>query len=217
MSMSMSRIGAAVVIGALSFGALAGGGGEGAAGEAAKQASAKPAIGLQVGDKAPDAAMMTKSGESMRLADVYAKGPVIVVFYRGGWCPFCTKSLLGWDAKLDEVKAAGATLVAVTMEKPGFIAETTNVQDLDFMVLSDANAEAAKGFKLLFDLDETTQQKYKGYNIDLSSKNANGQWQLPHPGAFIIDKEGVVRYAWAQEDYRTRVSPDEVLAALKAL
>ena len=174
-------------------------------------------LGPKVGAKAPDAALQTHTGEAMQLSSMLGKGPVVMVFYRGGWCPYCTKSLAGWDERMPEFAAAGATVMGLTPEKPGFVAETVQAKQLDFKVYSDHTQAAAKAYNLVFSLDTDTITKYKGYGIDLSERNANAKWDLPHPATILIDTNGIVRKAWVNEDYRTRVSPDEVLAALKEL
>lgn len=181
-------------------------------------AEAKAECGLKVGDRAPkDVALLTADNESVSLADMYAKGPVVVTFYRGGWCPYCTKALAGWEEKMPELKAAGATFVAVTPESPANAGATATKAQLSMMVLSDSDMSAAKGFKVYFDMDEQTIERYKGYGLDLPATNASKQWSLAAPATFVIDRGGMVRYAFADWDYKKRANPDEVIAAVKAL
>jgi peroxiredoxin len=189
------------------------------AGEETKSApaAAPAAIGLKVGDKAPAVMVMNAKGEKQALADMYAKAPLVVVFYRGGWCPYCTKSLEQWDGQLEALKASGATMVAITPEKPEFTTQTVSEKNLDFTVVSDADGSASRGFGLLFSMDDATKQKYLGYGVDLAKRNNDGQWNLPHPGTFVIDTKGVIRYASASADYSTRADPAEVIAAVKTL
>jgi peroxiredoxin len=178
----------------------------------------KPALpGLSVGDKAPDATLTAPDGTTAKLSDFIKEGPIVVVFYRGGWCPFCVKHLSAWRSAAADVKAAGGTLVAITPERPQGTADTIKKNDLGYRVFSDTNLDAAKGFKLLFELDEETQRKYRGYGIDLSIRNAAKAWSLPHPGTFVVDKSGTVRYAAADKDYSKRTDPSAAVAALKAL
>lgn len=180
-------------------------------------AHAQSGPGLAVGERAPDATVYTQDGGAVSLASLYAEGPVVVTFYRGGWCPFCERALAGWQDRLDELHAAGGTLVALTPESPEHAAETIGEHQLGFAVYSDSAMLAARAYRVFFEVDADTQQKYKGYGIDLASWNANRQWTLPAPGTFVIDRSGVVRYAWADWDYKKRADPGEVISVVRGL
>ena len=175
------------------------------------------APGLAIGAKAPEAQLRTIDNEAVKLSSLYEKGPVVIAFYRGGWCPYCNKELTEWQGRVEDLKAAGATLVAITPEKPSKVKDTMKKDHLDFKILSDAKLEAAKGFKVFFTLDAATQKKYKSFGADLEQWNASGTWDLPAPGTFVIDQTGTVRYAFADWDYKKRARPDDVIAAVKAL
>ena len=172
--------------------------------------------GLATGTTAPDATLRTVSGEETTLASLYADGPVIVTFYRGGWCPFCTKALAGWEKRMGEVEALGATFVAITPESPDNAKATGSKNAPSMMILSDTGHEAARAFRLSFELPAELQEKYKGYGIDLGKSNTSQRWELPAPGTFVIDRDGTIVYAWADWDYKKRADPDEVLEAAKA-
>lgn len=175
--------------------------------------------GLEVGQTVRDAELRTIEDEPVSLRELAEeKGPLIITFYRGGWCPFCNRALEDWQDKLGAIEAAGATFVAITPEKPDLAGKTKDKNKLSYIVLSDAENQAAESLNVLFALDEETQKKYEGYGIDLDQTNGSGEWKLPHPATFIIDREGVVRYAHVDPDYREgRADPDEVLGALKKL
>lgn len=183
----------------------------------AAQAASADAIGLAVGDQAPDASLVGADGVRVTLKEMVAKGPLVVVFYRGGWCPFCDKHLAAWGAQLDAIKAAGGTIIAISPEKVEALKTTADKTKTSYMLLSDSKLEAAKAFKLAFDLDQTTMTKYKGYGIDLAAHNASGTWSLPHPATYVIDREGVIRYAHADKDYTKRADPKEAMDILKTL
>lgn len=95
--------------------------------------------------------------------------------------------------------------------------ETAGEHDLGFDIYSGDTMAAAKAYKVFFEVDPETQTAYKGYGIDLATWNANQRWTLPAPGTFVIDRDGVVRYAWADWDYKQRADPDEVIAAVKKI
>lgn len=188
----------------------------------AKQTETKPADPreqgvLKVGDKAPNASVTAPDGKTVNLADLYKDGPVIITFYRGGWCPYCNVDLKGWETRQADVKAAGATFVAISPEKPEKVAETKAKDATSFPMMSDSTLAAAKAFRVDFALDDKTQTAYKGYGIDLASTNSTGTWELPMPATFVVDKEGVIRYAFAKMDYKVRANPDTVLGAVKAI
>ncbi|MEO0511908.1 MAG: peroxiredoxin-like family protein [Planctomycetota bacterium] len=174
-------------------------------------------IGLGIGTSAPDATLFDAEGSEVALTSFYENGPVVVVFYRGGWCTYCNQSLAAWQSQIDSLTEAGGTLVAISPEKPDETATTQEKAAASFTILSDANFEAADGFKLRFRLEENTITAYRGYGIDLAEHNANGEWELPHSGTFVIDRDGVIRWASASEDYSVRPDPAEVIAFVAML
>lgn len=186
---------------------------------ASTQAETAPAAiwGPKVGEKAPGGGLLNRVGEPVELASLLGKGPVIIIFYRGSWCPYCTKSLRAWDGRMGEFTAAGASVIAISPEKPGYASQMTNAHELDFQAYSDPTGDVCRSYNVLFNVSEEIKTKYKSYRIDLADRNADGEWSLPHPATIIIDKGGVVRNVWVDEDYTKRVDPDTVLAALKAL
>lgn len=171
--------------------------------------------GLAAGDAAPRLTLKDAAGKPVALGDLYAKGPVVVTFYRGGWCPFCTKALKDWNGKAAEFEKAGATLVFITAESAESAKETGEKNAANLRIVSDADGSAARAFRVAFAMPPEDQEKYKGYGVDLSKKNASGRWELPAPGTFVVDKAGVVTFASADWDYKKRVDPAEVMEAVK--
>ena len=172
--------------------------------------------GLHVGDRAPDAGLLTDRGTPVRLSSFYGDGATVVMFYRGGWCPYCNASLKEFRDYQSDFDEAGAKIVAITPEKPDLTAQTSEKNGLGYTVLSDAGMEAARAYDVLFDLDADTKSKYEGYGIDLAANNAAGTWQLPAPGTFVVDSKGEIVYAFADWDYTKRADPAEVLRAVRA-
>jgi len=173
--------------------------------------------GLRVGDPVPAVTIADAEGKPVKLSSLYEKGPIVVTFYRGGWCPFCQRALRGWRDKIDDLKAAGATFVAIAPEKRDYGSKTREDLSLNYPVYTDETLEAARGFKVLFTLEDELQKRYKGFGIDLPERNASGTWQLPAPGTFVVDRSGTVRYAFADWDYKKRADPEKVIAAVRAL
>ncbi len=173
--------------------------------------------GLRPGQTAPDVRVTAIDGSSTNLADLYKNGPIVVMFYRGGWCPICTRDLAAWAGRTDELRRAGATLVALTPEKPDLAEKTRADTGADYMVFSDEGHDAAKAFRVHFKVDDETRRKYEEFGLKVAESNASGTWELPAPAAFVIDRDGVVRWAFADWDYRKRADPDDVIAAVRSI
>lgn len=169
--------------------------------------------GPAVGQRLAEVHLLDRSGREVTLASLYRLGPIVVVFYRGGWCPDCTGALKEWEGRSQLLQAMGVPLVAITPEKPDLAAQTAEANGLGFEIYSDHRFEAADRFRLRFSMDEATREQYRAHGIDLSERNAKPGWDLPAPGTFIVDVNGVVRYAFADWDYTRRADPDEVIAA----
>lgn len=182
---------------------------------AAEAQSAVP--GLAVGTKAPDATVTGIDGKPVQLASLYKDGPIVLTFYRGGWCPFCTRALSAWHDKLDALRAAGGTFIALTPEKPDLAAATREKAKGEYAVYSDGAFTAAKAFKIHFVVDDATKAKYQQFGLKVAESNVSGTWELPAPATFVIDKDGVILWAFADWDYKKRADPEAVIAAVKAL
>lgn len=189
--------------------------GQGAELAPGRAANSKAEVGLDVGARVPEAELRTAGDKPVMLSSLYKDGPLVLVFIRGGWCPYCTGSLAGWDKKLEGLKEAGASLVVITPEKPDRHEAMLQKHSLHMRVLSDAKLDAARGFGLLYTLDEATRKKYGGYGVDLPSRNVTGTWELPHPATYVIDRDGTIRYAFARKDYTVRAEPAEVVGAVQ--
>jgi peroxiredoxin len=180
--------------------------------------NATPAApGLAVGTKAPDVTVTGIDGKSVQLAALYKDGPVVLTFYRGGWCPICNRALSAWHDKMDALNAAGGTFVALTPEKPDLAAATREKVKGDYQVYSDGTFAAAKAFKVHFVVDDDTKAKYQQFGLKVAEANVSGTWELPAPATFVIDKRGVIRWSFADWDYKKRADPDEVIRAVQAL
>ena len=175
-------------------------------------------LGIPVGSKVRNATLETVEGNPTTLRKALAGRTTVVTFYRGGWCPYCNTALAEWNEHLSEIESQGAQFIAITTEKPADAYRTAEKGGLAFDVFVDDSLDVARAFDILFDVDADTQTLYKQYNIDVAKSNASGTWQLAHPGTFIIDANGVVRFAHVSADYRAgRADPEEIIAALSEL
>jgi len=171
---------------------------------------------LSEGDQAVDATLPDAQGEDVKLSDLWASGPVVVVWYRGGWCPYCNLQLRAMQEALPAIREAGATLVAITPETPDNSLSTSEKNELEFTVLSDVGNELARQYGVVFTLAEKVSPIYKK-RIDLEKYNGNDSDELPLAATYVIDTTGKIRYAFLDADYTKRAEPADVLAALEAL
>lgn len=179
--------------------------------------ASRPAVGLRVGDTAPNAQVAKPNGDPVELKELYELGPIILVFYRGGWCPYCNKALRAWEENLVRISLLGGTIIALTPEGPTHTENTRRDQNLRFAVLSDYKQDAAKQFGLSFEMPDDLREKYLGYGVDLSKRNWDQSWMLPHPATYVIDRDGIIRYAYADTDYSKRADPAEVIRVLEEM
>ncbi|WP_224482932.1 peroxiredoxin-like family protein [Robertkochia aurantiaca] len=170
---------------------------------------------LKVGDQFPEANLIDANKNTVNVASLYAETPLVVLFYRGGWCPYCNMELRAFQQHLEEIKSEGARLVAITPETPDNSLTTAEKNELEFEVLSDIDNRFAKSLGLVFSLPESLKQIYEQFGIDLKKHHQNTDFELPMPATFIIDKGGSVRYSFIDEDYTKRADPAEVITALK--
>lgn len=171
---------------------------------------------LKMADKAIPFTLKNAIGQEVALASLLAKGPVVLTWYRGGWCPYCNVALKQLQQKLPQIKALGATLVALSPELPDNTLSTKEKDKLEFEVLSDLNNEVARMYGIVFKLSPETGAKYNE-SFQLNAHNGSMSEELPFPATYIIDKSGVIQYAFVDADYKKRVNVDTVVAKLKKL
>ena len=170
--------------------------------------------GIAVGELAPDFEAPDPHGAVVRLADRLARGPVVLSFYRGAWCPICSIELRALRETLPALRARGASLVAVSPQSPDDTLPFVESLDLGFEVLSDLDQSIGTAYRLCFELSEELQEFYERAGLVLPEINANGSWNLPVPATFVIDRDRVVRARHVDPDYRTRMDPSDILAAV---
>ncbi|MEP6711088.1 MAG: peroxiredoxin-like family protein, partial [Ferruginibacter sp.] len=168
--------------------------------------------GINVDDKAPMFIGMDQSGKSFDLKNELKKGPVVLVFYRGQWCPYCNRQLKELEDSLSLITGKGATLVAITPEKSENISKTIEKTKATYPILFDDGLKIMKSYDVAFAVDEKTIEKYKGYGIDFTNANgaANGA-NLPVPAVYVINKDGTIVYRHFDKNYTKRASVAEIL------
>jgi peroxiredoxin len=170
----------------------------------------------QVGDRAPGFTLPNATGKEVSLSDLLADGPVIVVFYRGAWCPYCNMTLAAWQQELETIHGLGAELVAISPQVPDYSLTTQEKNDLQFPVLSDVNNHVADRFGITTQVTPEILELWEG-KIDLEEHNAQSTGKLPLPATFLIDTDSKIVFAHAHQDYRVRAEPGEVIEKLREI
>jgi peroxiredoxin len=172
-------------------------------------------IMLKVGDRAPAIVLKNAKGTTVDVGTLLERGPVVVTFYRGGWCPYCNLELKAYQEILPQIAAAGASLVAISPEKPDDTLSTAEKNALTFEVLSDVGQKVGRAFGLVYQFTEELKSAYRGFNLDIPAHNGTpDEWALPVSATYVIDCNGLIVYAYTDVDYRDRANPRDVLAVL---
>ena len=171
---------------------------------------------LQIGAKVENFSLVNHNGESIELNDLLNKGPVIVSFYRGGWCPYCNIELKALNDYLAQFKTQSAQLIAISPQLPDETLSNKQTNEQDFDVRSDVSNTVAEQFGLLFTLDERIQALYTQFGIDFEHYYGDKSFKLPLPATYVINQEGVITYAFLNEDYTLRAEPIDIMAALES-
>jgi peroxiredoxin len=167
--------------------------------------------GLKIGDMAPDINAVSQDGKNIKLKKLLATGDVVLVFYRGQWCPFCNKQLSKINDSLSFIIAKGATVLTITPETADNIKKTIEKTKASYSIIEDKGMSIMKNYKVNFAIDEDTIEKYKKYGIDFDKANGTNGANLPVPATYIISKDGKIKYAFFNPDYRQRPSVKEIL------
>lgn len=170
--------------------------------------------GLTVSTKAPKFSGFDQNKKEIALDKLLKKGKVILVFYRGEWCPFCNKELKALEDSISLITAKKATVVAITPEISENISKTIGKTKASYPILHDEGLKIMKAYDVAFEVDEKSIKLYQGYGIDFNKSNGNNGANLPVPAVYIIDKSGKITYSYFDADYKKRPSVKELLANL---
>ncbi len=173
---------------------------------------------LNVGAKMPEFTLNDSLGKAVSSKDLLKQGNLVVVFYRGAWCPFCNKYLHQLQQNLPQIKQNGGNLVAISVENPDRSMAIAKKNEVEFTVLSDPNLMVARKFGIVYQLSDATNERYTARGLDLAKYNSTEKAELPISATYIVNKKGEIVYAYIEPDYKKRAEPSvliETLAKMK--
>lgn len=172
---------------------------------------------LKVGATIPTVTVRNPDGTDRSFGPASITKPTVLIFYRGGWCPYC-------NAHLGELKTAepallelGYELVFISADQPDLLYSSLKEPDIHYTLLSDARMNAARAYGLAFRVDDATYTRYKDFGIDLETASGETHHELPVPAVFIVNTRGVIEFAYANPDYKIRIKSDVLVAAARRL
>jgi peroxiredoxin len=180
-------------------------------------ASGQAGRSLHADDRAPAFTLPDPDGKLVSSQDLLAKGPLVLTFYRGVWCPYCNLDLQALEEVRSEIEARGAFLVAVSQQTAANSRKAQRTNKLDFPIVGDKGGELAAKFGIRWHLPEDLQAVHKQLGADLVAFNGENSWTLPMPARYVIGQDGVIAYAEINPDYTRRPEPSDVFAVLDEL
>lgn len=179
-------------------------------------ASAEQVQPLMPGMKAPDFTLRDASGETFEFMSAEMDKPVVLAFFRGGWCPYCNLHLSEMRKAEAALKELGFDIWFISMDKPELLLESLDDPDIGYTVYSDSSLQATRAFGLAFRVEDELVEKYKKRDIDLEKASGENHHVLPAPATYIIGKDGIINFAYVNPNYKVRLHPDVLLAAAQA-
>ncbi|MDF1817255.1 MAG: peroxiredoxin-like family protein [Immundisolibacteraceae bacterium] len=170
-----------------------------------------------IGHSVADAGLRDEQGEPASLADALGGKPTVIVFYRGGWCPFCNFQLGQLRDIQDDLTQLGVQLIAITPDPPGALRGVTRKHELQYQLLSDSDMVAAEAFGVAYRLGADQIARYKKHDIFMSNTAGEPRFQLPVPAIFLVNKEGTVEFTYVNPDPQIRIQPELLLTAARLM
>lgn len=165
---------------------------------------------LLVGEKIPEVKLSNLKGEAVELQKMVKQKPTVLIFYRGGWCPFCNRQLAGVQKIEKDILALGYQIVAVSPDSPQNLKKTLDKNALSYTLVSDANGDAAKAFGIAFRAPKRYSKFLSKYSGEKNTENI-----LPVPSVFVLSKKGKIKFEYINPNYKERLSPELLMAAVK--
>lgn len=178
--------------------------------------SADKVTPLLISSEIPDVFLKNINGETLSLRTAVAKQPAILIFYRGGWCPYCSRHLADLHKIEDELYEIGYQILAISPDKPEKLKSTLQNIELNYTLLSDSPMTASKAFGLAFKVDQETVDRYKSIGLDLEGDSGHDHHLLPVPAVYIVNTDGIVKFNYVNPNYKERINGEVLLTAAKA-
>jgi peroxiredoxin len=172
---------------------------------------------LKVGDTIPSFMLPNAEGHIVFSDELLKRGPLVVNFFRGSWCPYCRRTLEALETELPELTAAGGQLVALTPDTGSHLAATKRNHHLTYEVLSDVDGAVGLQFGVLFRAPDPYRELLAGRGVNLPARHGNEGWFIPMPATFVVDQQAVIRYAFVNVDFTLRAEPAEIVQVLRSL
>lgn len=172
---------------------------------------------LSVGAQMPQFSLKDSTGKVVSSKELAKSGNLVIVFYRGSWCPFCNLYLRNLQKRLADITAAGGKLVAISVENPDASMAVARKNEVQFTVLSDPDLDVARKFGIVYQLPPATDEMYKSHGLDIAKHNEMQKPELPLAATYVIDKNGKIVFAYLDTDYKKRAEPDVIIENLKKL
>lgn len=186
------------------------------AAHAAPAASSDAVTPALIGTHLPALTLRGVDGKPFDLNAAVAKAPAVLVFYRGGWCPYCNAQLAGLAKSADQLRALGYQIIAISPDSPAELSVTIGKNKLDYTLLSDSKAQAIDAMSLSYVVDNKTLEQFKNYGIDLEKSSSETHHILPIPAVYLVSKSGQINFSYVNPNYKVRLSGDVLMAAAKA-
>jgi peroxiredoxin len=171
--------------------------------------------GLQIGQEAPDIIASLSGGEKFNLSEAVKKGDVLLVFYRGFWCPVCNKHLSKMTAEMKALQERGIRVIAISPESHEYIKKTIDQSNLDFPVISDTDGQIMKDYKVFYTVTNEFQERIQSYlKVDIADVNVQDDAALPVPATYLIGHNRLIKFAHYDPNYRNRASVENILSTL---
>jgi peroxiredoxin len=171
---------------------------------------------LMIGQPIPEASLITSEGKPFDLQAVVKEQPLVIIYYRGGWCPYCNAQL-GQLQEIDpQLRELGYRILAISADRPQKVTESLDKSKVDYTLLSDASMATAQAFGIAFEVEAPMLKKLDSYNIDIEEASGEKHHLLPVPSVFLVGTDGIIDFIYANPDYKTRLAPEVLLAAAKA-
>ena len=183
---------------------------------AARLGTLAPNTGLAVGTQIPKLSGKDLDGKEVSLASLHKSGPILIAFYRGGWCPFCNAEIHSLTTAFPEFQKRGITPVAISVDTPDNESKTKALYSIPFPVISDSDAAILEAFHVVNAVDEKQLAALKGYGIDLAKSSGKAHHKIAIPAYFLVDKSGVILWAHSDTDYKVRPTSAQLLTAVDA-